>query len=107
MVICRVNVKKIEYHNRKYSALQYSLLISTLLYITTNTSTTNTSTTNTNKSMEPCLFATDLIIYTGDKNMQQIKTLLQLAIHKLQQWTNNTDFQFSKTKTKAIHFCKK
>lgn len=53
------------------------------------------------------LFADDLLIYCTSKNIQNIKTNLQNTISELEKWCDNTGFQFSSSKTKALHFNRK
>lgn len=57
--------------------------------------------------VKACLFADDLVIFCSGKHLNTIKSHLQKAISNLEIWCNTTGFQFSASKTKAIHFNKR
>lgn len=52
------------------------------------------------------LFADDIVIYTKGKNLSTIQRNLQRTISNMELWSASTGFKFSKTKTRAIHFCR-
>jgi ribonuclease HI/exonuclease III len=60
------------------------------------------------RRVEFILFADDLCIYTsGGGDIERLNIRLQLAIKSIEKWTRTNGFQFSPTKTVAVHFCKK
>lgn len=50
------------------------------------------------------LFADDLTLYCKGRNVNSIQGHLQSSIEHLVEWTKQTGFKFSLTKTNAIHF---
>lgn len=67
----------------------------------------NKITKNISPTVKTCLFADDLLIFTSGPNLRSIRNQLQLAINHLEEWCKKTGFQFSPSKTKALHFNKK
>ena len=48
----------------------------------------------------------DFVMYASVKNTRVIKRQLQLALNRLEGWSNETGFGFSLAKTKSIHICR-
>ena len=52
------------------------------------------------------LFVDDFAIYCSSRNISMAQRQLQLVLNRLQEWSQNTGFNFSLTKTCAMHFCR-
>ena len=57
-------------------------------------------------SFEKSLFVDDFSI-TCSRNMVSIERQLQLCLNKVEKWSDENGFKFSKTKNVCIHFCNK
>ena len=53
------------------------------------------------------LYVDDFQICYRSSNMSILERQLQLCLNKLQQWSTDNGFRFSKTKTLCMHICKK
>ena len=51
------------------------------------------------------LFVDDFAIWCSSRNAISVQRQLQLAINRLNEWTNMNGFRFSVTKTTSMHFC--
>ena len=60
-----------------------------------------------NPGLECSLYVDDFVICFRSKNTDIIERQLQQGLNKLQTWSDENDFKFSKTKTKCMHFCNK
>ena len=60
-----------------------------------------------NPGLECSLYVDDFVICIHSRNMDIIERQLQQGLNKLQTWSDENDFKFSKTKTKCMHFCNK
>lgn len=60
-----------------------------------------------NCPVKTIMYADDILIYVSGKNHQQMKDLLQNAIHQLENWSRSSGFTFSTEKTQCILFSKK
>ena len=58
-----------------------------------------------NPGVECSLYVDDFVICLRARNMNTIERQLQQCLNKLQSWSNENGFKFSKTKTKCMHFC--
>ena len=58
-----------------------------------------------NSGVECFLYVDDFVISLRARNMNTIERQLQQCLNKLQSWSNENGFKFSKTKTKCMHFC--
>ena len=58
-----------------------------------------------NPGVECSLYVDDFVICLKARNMNIIERQLQQCLNKLQSWSNENGFKFSKTKTKCMHFC--
>ena len=58
-----------------------------------------------NPGVECSLYVDDFVICLWARNMNTIERQLQQCLNKLQSWSNENGFKFSKTKTKCMHFC--
>ena len=50
-------------------------------------------------------YVDDFVICFRSRNMDIIERQLQQCLNKLQKWSNENGFKFSKSKTKCMHFC--
>lgn len=53
------------------------------------------------------LYVDDFTIYASGATTRSIERRLQLVLNSLQEWSNQTGFQFSPSKTVSIHICRK
>ena len=51
------------------------------------------------------LYVDDFSIFYKSKNMENIEFRLQRCLNKVETWTTENGFKFSKTKTQCVHFC--
>ena len=51
------------------------------------------------------LYVDDFVICFRSRNMNIIERQLQQCLYKLQKWSDENGFKFSKSKTKCMHFC--
>ena len=51
------------------------------------------------------LYVDDFLICYRSKNMRTIERQLQQCLDRLQNWTTENGFKFSKSKTQCVHFC--
>ena len=51
------------------------------------------------------LYVDDFLIAYKSKHMPTIERQLQLSLNRLQKWSHENGFKFSKTKTVCVHFC--
>ena len=59
-----------------------------------------------NPGMKILKFADDIVAYCADRNEENIRIKTKKLLEDLQQWSNETGFNFSPKKTKAIEFRK-
>ena len=60
---------------------------------------------NLNPGVDCSLYVDDFVICYRSKHIHTIERQLQQCLNKIQKWTNENGFKFSKTKTKCMHFC--
>ena len=58
-----------------------------------------------NPGVDCSLYVDDFLICYRSKNMITIERQLQLNLNKIQKWTTENGFKFSKYKTVCMHFC--
>ena len=58
-----------------------------------------------NPGVDCSLYVDDFVICFCSRNMDIIERQLQQCLNKLQIWSDENGFKFSKTKTKCMHFC--
>ncbi len=58
-----------------------------------------------NPGVECSLYVDDFVICFRSSNMNIIERQLQQCLNKLQTWSDENGFKFSKSKTKCMHFC--
>lgn len=58
-------------------------------------------------SVGSTLYVDDFAIYASGSDSRMVQRQLQLAINKLQDWSNETGFRFSSDKTVSLHVCRK
>ena len=51
------------------------------------------------------LYVDDFVICYRSKNMRTIERQLQQCLNKIQTWSTENGFKFSKSKTQFVHFC--
>lgn len=59
-----------------------------------------------NQEVQRCIYVDDLAIFCSGKTVGQMTKLLQPSINKIIENGHNIGFQFSKEKTKCVHFCR-
>lgn len=52
-------------------------------------------------------FADDVVAIFCGKSIRLIEPRLQATLDGLSEWSKNTGFRFSESKTKVMHFCRK
>ena len=89
-----------EAHNQEQGVPQGSILSVTLFSLKIN---------NIVKCLNPgvdcSLYVDDFLICYRSKNMNTIERQLQLNLNKIQKWSTENGFKFSKSKTVCMHFC--
>ena len=58
-----------------------------------------------NPGIDCSLYVDDFLICYRSKNMNTIERQLQLNLNKIQKWSTENGFKFSKSKTVCMHFC--
>ena len=58
-----------------------------------------------NPGVDCSLYIDDFLICFRSKNMNTIERQLQLNLNKIQKWSTENGFNFSKSKTVCMHFC--
>ena len=58
-----------------------------------------------NPGVDYSLYVDDFLICYRSKNMNTIERQLQLNLNKIQKWSTENEFKFSKSKTVCMHFC--
>ena len=58
-----------------------------------------------NPGADCSLYVDDFLICYRSKNMNTIERQLQLNLNKIQKWSTENGFKFSKSKTVYMHFC--
>lgn len=53
------------------------------------------------------IFADDIVLLLSGKSIRIIQNKLESALEKISNWSKQTGFRFSVTKTKIVHFCRK
>ena len=96
----RVGSTLSEAHNQEQGVPQGSILSVTLFSLKIN---------NIVKCLNPgvdcSLYVDDFLICYRSKNMNTIERQLQLNLNKIQKWSTENGFKFSKSKTVCMHFC--
>ena len=96
----RVGSTLSEAHNQEQGVPQGSILSATLFSLKIN---------NIVKCLNPgvdcSLYVDDFLICYRSKNMNTIERQLQLTLNKIQKWSTENGFKFSKSKTVCMHFC--
>ena len=96
----RVGSTLSEAHNQEQGVPQGSNLSVTLFSLKIN---------NIVKCLNPgvdcSLYVDDFLICYRSKNMNTIERQLQLNLNKIQKWSTENGFKFSKSKTVCMHFC--
>ena len=96
----RVGSTLSEAHNQEQGVPQGSILSVTLFTLKIN---------NIVKCLNPgvdcSLYVDDFLICYRSKNMNTIERQLQLNLNKIQKWSTENGFKFSKSKTVCMHFC--
>ena len=96
----RVGSTLSEAHNQEQGVPQGSILSVTLFSLKIN---------NIVKCLNPgvdcSLYVDDFLICYRSKNMNTIERQLQLNLNKIQKWSTENGFKFSKCKTVCVHFC--
>ena len=96
----RVGSTLSEAHNQEQGVPQGSILSVTLFSLKIN---------NIVKCLNPgvdcSLYVDDFLICYRYKNMNNIARQLQLNLNKIQKWSTENGFKFSKSKTVCMHFC--
>ena len=89
-----------EAHNQEQGVPQGGILSVTLFSLKIN---------NIVKCLNPgvdcSLYVDDFLICYRSKNMNTIERQLQLNLNKIQKWSTENGFKFSKSKTVCMHFC--
>ena len=89
-----------ETHNQEQGVPQGSILSVTLFSLKIN---------NIVKCLNPgvdcSLYIDDILIRYRSKDMNTIERQLQLNLNKIQKWSTENGFKFSKSKTVCMHFC--
>ena len=67
----------------------------------------NSITESISTGIEKFLYVDDLAIAYSSPNMPTLERQMQNCLTKIEKWTYENGFQFSKTKTVCIHFCKR
>ena len=60
-----------------------------------------------NDNIDGSLFVDDFNVCCSGANMHSIERQLQLCLNKIQKWSLENGFKFSKVKTSCVHFCNK
>ena len=60
-----------------------------------------------NDNIDGSLFVDDFSISCRGSNMSTVERQLQLCLNKINKWSLENGFRFSKAKTNVIHFCNK
>ena len=96
----RVGSTLSEAYNQEQGVPQGSILSVTLFSLKIN---------NIVKCLNPgvdcSLYVDDFLIFYRSKNMNTIERQLQLNLNKIQKWSTENGFRFSKSKTVCMHFC--
>ena len=96
----RVGSTLSEAHNQEQGVPQGSILSVTLFSLKIN---------NIVKCLNPgvdcSLYVDDFLSCYRSKNMNTIERQLQLNLNKIQKWSTENEFKFSKSKTVCMHFC--
>lgn len=58
-------------------------------------------------TVEVSLYADDLVMYVGGKNVTTLQRIVQKSLSSLEEWTSKTGFLFSGTKTHCMLFSKR
>ena len=86
----------------KEGILQGSVLSCTCFLLSINTISSNLE-----PNVKSSLYVDDFTIYCSGKRLANIERRLQLTINSLYNWTKKTGYNFSATKTTALHVCRK
>ena len=96
----RVGSTLSEAHNQEQGVPQGSIFSVTLFSLKIN---------NIVKCLNPgvdcSLYVDDFLICYRSKNMNTIERQFQLNLNKIQKWSTENGFKFSKSKTVCMHFC--
>ena len=87
-------------HKQEMGVPQGSILSVTLFSIKINNIVKNI-----NPGVDCSLYVDDFVICYRSKNMNTIERQLQQCLNKLQTWSDENGFKFSKSKTNVMHFC--
>ena len=95
----RVGSTKSDLHDQEMGVPQGSILSVTLFAIKINNIIKAV-----NPGVECSLYVDDFVICFRSKHMHTIERQLQQVLNKLEVWSNQNGFKFSKSKTKCMHF---
>lgn len=87
-------------HEQEMGVPQGSVLSVTLFSIKINSIVKSIS-----SDVDCSLYVDDFLICFRSKSMPTIERKLQNCLNKLQTWSSENGFKFSKTKTQCVHFC--
>ena len=96
----RVGTSLSDIHNQEMGVPQGSILSVTLFSIKINDIVKCL-----NPGVDCSLYVDDFLICYRSKNIHTIERQLQQCLNKIDTWSTENGFKFSKTKTQCMHFC--
>lgn len=96
----RVNDSLSDVHKQEMGVPQGSILSVTLFGLKINSIVKCIS-----PGIDGSLYVDDFLICYRSKNMNTIERQLQQCLNRIQTWSDENGFKFSKTKTNCVHFC--